>query len=381
MAEIKESYTTTKAHGVRAEILYMRTYDGDSAWRFYPSWQTFNTDAFKAYAKIYTHGVNGSDKDCGRELKMIVEDLAGKLLEEGTEDGAWIAEKCYLLRDAFRPMSMLQETTDGTETFLEKTKDRRYIAYGIYNALAMGYQVDFVTLNADVRKVCDGILAGGDKRAESVLALDRLILDARCMNDVGDVIGWISVLSALIVNYLRAILFTDEQDADLLEHVQKMCKSFESRFLRTKLLYVRNMLGNRFKKLVAEERDHVILHAPNVRVLVDALLKKNRAGEICRRRDDDAIKKAIFTDVPNMFIRLVNGVKCKEKEEALFKQMHALAVDAYKHVEKVIVKGTVEHKEVKKLVAAYEKKGKVPAGWTESFMRQLADEYRAVTLR
>ena len=60
--------------------------------------------------------------------------------------------------------------------------------------------------------------------------------------------------------------------------------------------------------------------------------------------------------------------------------MNAVADDVYKYVEKVLVKGVVESKEIKKLAAAYEKKGKIPAGWTGSFMRQLADEYRAVTL-
>ncbi len=379
MVTTNESYRTTKGDGARAEILYMRTFDGEPAWRFYPVWQRYNSDAFKSYSSRYMHGVDGSEQDCAAELKSVLDGLAEKLLEEGTKNAAWIAEKCYLLRDAFRPISIMSESFDRT-TFLEKTKDRRYIAYGIYGALTVGYQVDFAALIADVCKLRDGILAGGEKRAESVLALDRLILDARCMNDVGDILAWLGQVSAVIVNSMRAILLPNEMKTELPKHVQTFCESFEKRCQPSKLLYVRHILSEAYKELIEKEGSRVKQYVLGVRGHVETLLEKRWAGEICRRRDDEGLKKAIFEDTVDVFVRFVNGVKCKENKEILFKRMNAVADDVYKYVEKVLVKGVVESKEIKKLAAAYEKKGKIPAGWTGSFMRQLADEYRAVTL-
>ena len=139
-------------------------------------------------------------------------------------------------------------------------------------------------------------------------------------------------------------------------------------------------MGEAYKELIKKEVPRVKQYVLGVRGHVETLLEKRWAGEICRRRDDEGLKKAIFEDTVDVFVRFVNGAKCKEKKEVLFKRMNAVADDVYKYVEKVLVKGVVESKEIKKLAAAYEKKGKIPAGWTESFMRQLADEYRAVTL-
>lgn len=75
MVTTNESYRTTKGDGARAEIFYMRTFDGEPAWRFYPAWQTYNSDAFKSYSSRYMHGVDGSEQDCAAELKSVLDGL------------------------------------------------------------------------------------------------------------------------------------------------------------------------------------------------------------------------------------------------------------------------------------------------------------------
>ena len=381
MTAENEKYVTTKEGGARAEVFYMRTFDGEPAWRFYPTWNVRNAEAFKAYASRYSYGVDGSGKDCEAELRAVLEGLAEKLLAENTESGAWIAEKCYLLRDMFRPVSVLTASVNRSE-FSKKVQDRRYIAYGMYAALTVGYQVDFTSLIADVCNLRDGILAGGEQRVAAVLEFDRLILKARCMNDVGSIVAWIGQLSVSIVNSLRAVLLPEAEKEKLPAHVQAHCAQLEQLCLSSKLLYIRQVLGEEYKNLITQEsKVRVKAYAKRVKKLVDALLQKVCEGRICRRRDDEALRKATIEDTIAAFVRVVNSVKGKEKKDVLFKRLDGVAADAYKSLERLIVKGTIDGKELKKIAAVYKKKGERPAGWNEDFLRQMVDEYEALALQ
>ena len=76
----------------------------------------------------------------------------------------------------------------------------------------------------------------------------------------------------------------------------------------------------------------------------------------------------------------VNGLTGREKVKKVEKDMAKWIQNSFKRLGKWMLLG-INDGEAKKIIAAYEKKGKIPVGMTEEFVRQLADEYRAFTYK
>ena len=369
---------------VQPDILYLHSHDGKPLRELYPTWSANYKQEFTVYAKEYMHGAGESEKNCFEELRQVVRtETVDKFLEAGALQEDVICRKLQAVIDGLWPISV--HVPYINEKKGEEVKDREIIAYGIYGALNCGMRLDFAPIIAKCRAIQVGVLAGGAEKERALRELDRLLLEIRQMNFLGSVLEACADLSATCTNALRGVALQDTELEKLPDHVKKIIAKMHARFLDGKLQKIvticNGAAGNPFRRLVLIVNKFTLQYLAKVNGVIQGALKKIRAGKFYKPRDDGSGFYAVSLLEPIAdIVDFVNGLTGREKVKKVEKDMAKWIQNSFKRLGKWMLLG-INEREAKKIIATYEKKGKIPVGMTEEFVRQLADEYRAFTYK
>ena len=384
--EKKMSYLLDEKYAIPPNILYLYSYDGQPLREVYPLWSALHQEIYKKHCEEYRKGENENGENCFDALRQVVKfEILDKLLEKGETRESFLFRKVGTVLWGLLPHSAVLMYSN--EEFRAQRESWAMSGVGFFNALCIGMRLEFAPIIAKCREIQQGIFAGERERRQALVKLDKLLLEIRQMNFLGGMAATWALLSAALVNVMRAVFLSDEKIDEIPETSKEMVQTVFTRE------HISEEQRERIHAIFGSDKEavfHRIMrwidkltfrYQNTACAMVKAGLQKIRAGKFYKPRDDRALYTETIIKPMETVAAYANKLHGYEKAARVEKELKALISGEFKRLEKVMKGAIINDGEAKKIIAGYEKKGKIPVGMTEEFVRQLADEYRAFTCK